>query len=447
MEFINKLPNAGNCLVVSNACGAGHIQATESIEKAITVRNKAHKKALNVFTIDFLKASVGNWIGQKSIDSWNGKQKREDVAAINKYLNYQWAEEWFLGIIVFFAFLFQLSKYNVDTVITAQPLGIKAIIRAVRVRNWFNRCFYPSRKQIQVTMVMTDLPTEKTRNFLPPIKRLSANDRKVFKLVTMKPLLAPGQSQEQFWNKFAGLSLKKGEVYYDGAPVRRAFRELDPAKEIPQLSVKYASDEELKLMAATCGEALHRKAADGKIVFDISPDDKVISLMLGGHACVEATKQYVQNLMRCLSKPGVSQQKHYLYVYCGKHGVGEKASLFKQIHDLVQAERLAGRLPNNLHVVPVTYQGDDEIAPMMARSNLTITKSGGLTAMEVHKVVQKKIFLHATLKGATETTPEEELMDKGMPVWEAGNADYLRKMKGAAIVTPQTISGHDLSDL
>lgn len=447
MEFLDSLPEHGNCLILNNFAGAGHVQATESLTKALELRNKTKGVALNVFSIDIHRASFGDTIGNWAIENWNAQQKREDVQALNDYLKYHWVDEWVFGAIRFFAFLYQLSKYDVDTIVTTQPLGTKALIRAVRVRNWFNRCFRPSKTQIKIHMVMTELPTARTDNFFPQVKGLCDADKAVFKLVTMKPLVKYGQSDEAFWQECTGLSLKKGEVIYDIPPVRKAFvdiaaaevdpNEVEPGKDIPQLTVKYdTANDELDLMASATGLPLH--GDKGKVTFDIQPQDKVVTLMLGGQACVGATKQYVRGLIKHLGRKDTDYDQ-YVYVFCGKHKKGDD-TLFKQVHDIVAEARAKGKLSKNMHVVPLSYQGDTEIAPIMARSDMTITKSGGLTAMEINAIVNaKKIFLHTTCK---DPKSQEDMLTRGMPLWEAGNARYLIKRKGARVVTPEIVGRH-----
>jgi hypothetical protein len=40
-------------------------------------------------------------------------------------------------------------------------------------------------------------------------------------------------------------------------------------------------------------------------------------------------------------------------------------------------------IPENLNIVPFTFQSDTELAPLRARSDATLTRSGGLTSMEL----------------------------------------------------------------
>lgn len=436
MGLIQGLPARGNCLILSDECGTGHEEATKSIMASL---EKANRSGLKVIKADVLRTTFGNCIANKAIRDWNDKLKREDVKALNNYLKYQWVDEWVLSIITFFRFLIYLSWNRIDTIISTQPLGTKAIVRAVRVVNWLRRCCCCRGQQIKYSMVLTELPNEKTLNFLPPVKRLNANDRKVFRLIALKPLLGRAKDEEEFWQKNAGLSKKKGEVIHDKPPLRHAFSLITPGQQISSLEVKYGSDPtELKLMGETCGDDLSTRAANGKLAFDIEPDEKVMMLMLGGQASIKATKQYVEHFIKRFKPSSTIHKKHYLFVFCGKHAAGQN-SLLQQVHDIVAKARRNNQLSDQLCIVPLSFQDGEQIAPLMARSDLTITKSGGLTAMEVNAVVQRKIFLHASYDAITNPS-ESELIAKGMPMWEGGNADYLCKMRGATVINPQTFS-------
>jgi len=81
------------------------------------------------------------------------------------------------------------------------------------------------------------------------------------------------------------------------------------------------------------------------------------------------------------------------------------------------------------------FQSGEVIAPLYYRSDATFTRSGGLTAMELMSVAQGQIWIHSELKNACKS---ETSLAKGMPIWERGNVHYLKEMKGAKLITPET---------
>jgi hypothetical protein len=112
-------------------------------------------------------------------------------------------------------------------------------------------------------------------------------------------------------------------------------------------------------------------------------------------------------------------------------------SLFQKVADLVER---AKNYPSNLSIIPFSFQLDDVIAPLFYRSNLTCTRSGGQTAMELMVVCSGEIWIHSETKKnplKKEDPTSEELL-KGIPGWEAANALYLKSIKNAKIATPET---------
>lgn len=156
--------------------------------------------------------------------------------------------------------------------------------------------------------------------------------------------------------------------------------------------------------------------------------------MLGGQACIEPTKDYVRELLKQYQQQQTSE-KVYLFVFCGG-----QANLFQQIHDIAIQENAH---LSQLKIIPLAYQTDEEVAPILARSNISITKSGGLTSMELQSVAHGRVLIHASEKYIEpgRKVTEEELLEKGMPIWEAGNARYLQASKKAQIVTPAIFAG------
>lgn len=431
MDFIQSLPEKGNLLLISNGCGSGHIQAASSLITQLTV----DRPALHPTTIDVYKHSFGNWIGQHVIDTWSRQQKEGDIKALNHYLNYQWVERWILSIITFFAFLVALLKYDVDAVVDVQPFALGALLSAVHVVNFVRKIFGQSHRQpIKVSMLLTELPNPDAVNFFSNIKALSSSDRDLFRLVTTKPLLKEGETEEEFWKTHCHLSLAKGQVVYDDLPLRPAFSKQKTLPRPDALSVLFSSNEEKEKMMKVFGEEKIQEE-EGKLIFPLEETDRVFSILLGGQACIPSAKAYLLKKLEMIRNETSSNAKELLFVLCGKYE-GEE-SLFSQICHLVEEERKKGTFPERARVIPLSFQTDQEIAPLLARSDQAIIKSGGLTAMEAYEVPPQEILIHAM--SSQEELSEDELIRVGMPIWEGGNARYLQNTRGARVVTPKTI--------
>lgn len=162
--------------------------------------------------------------------------------------------------------------------------------------------------------------------------------------------------------------------------------------------------------------------------------------MLGSQPTQQATLSYVQSFIDAFKERKESNQTHYFFVFCSQKKF-EKTPLQDRIRDLILAQT---NYPKNLIIIPMSSQGDDVIAPLYFRSDATLTKSGGITAMELLSVAKGKIWIHHEetslniLQKMLLSQKSSSSSYKGMPRWEYGNAIYLEELKGATIVTPET---------
>ena len=464
MTDISNLNNSRNVLVISSSGGAGHKEAAKAIigeAKKNTGGIQPLSLSPNIVDVDMLRDIVPGKVGMvevgiKASKAWDDAQKNGDVAAQEKLFEQRWLAEFIFAVPIFFKVIYLLIKNEIDTVVDTQVLGTKTIIRAVRVVNLYNSIFNNGRQKIRVTKVMTDMPTIKSAHFFGTIKSLSEADRDVFQLHTTRPLLRDGESEDEFWEIHCGFSpeIAKEHIKYTEFPLRPAFNKFKDKglSELPtKLQVKVnkdGGDEEVAFIRDCIGccdlevQALDSpdpKQPDGKkhaIEFDISPNDKVFTIMLGSQAAAESTLKYVRNAINVVKQAGNAETKHHVFVFCNRHEMG-KDSLFKKVRDLVMETE---DFPENLNVIPLAFQDDDEIAPLYFRSNATITRSGGLTAMEIHEVVMGQIFIHSEAKMDNSGNMTEDDLLKGIPLWEGGNAEYLQKMKGAKIITPDMLA-------
>ena len=129
----------------------------------------------------------------------------------------------------------------------------------------------------------------------------------------------------------------------------------------------------------------------------------------------------------------IGESPAYLFVFCANHESGQK-SLLRKVSEAVHQ---SCSYPKNLTVVPMSFQSDDVIAPLFFRSDMTCTRSGGQTAMELLSVSKGEIWVHSEAVVKNRPLTEEELL-AGIPGWESANAAYLQHVRGAKIVTTDT---------
>jgi len=282
--------------------------------------------------------------------------------------------------------------------------------------------------------IVVDLPTKKATHFFRPIKALSKRDKHHLHLKTIAPLLEEGQTVEEFWQKNCGLSDR--DIYYEDVNVRQSFRRLQGkkrSKESVSLHLQCKSAEELLWMRKTYERGgIQAEVFENSVRFSIAPEDRVITILLGSQPSSDATFNYVKNLLAFNQFNAAA----HLFVFCSEFAARE-SNLFYRIAQLVEETT---EYPKNVSVIPFSFQNDDVIASLFHRSDITCSRSGGGTAMELIAVSTGEIWIHSETKYKGRELSLKELLN-GIPGWESESALYLQKMKGAKIVTPETMKG------
>ncbi|OGN64682.1 MAG: hypothetical protein A3E80_00305 [Chlamydiae bacterium RIFCSPHIGHO2_12_FULL_49_9] len=415
-------------LIITSSGGGGLIQAAVAKEQ----EEKARDPNIEIIKRDVMKDWMHKRFGQYCVNRWNNAQLRGDVAAQRFCAWAQNYAEYLFWPNFFFCTLYTLFKYDVGRVIDTQPIGTSAILLAIRIYNQRRN------KEVRLEKVLVDLPTKLATHFFTPIKKLSRKNRSFLKLITVAPLLEEGQTSEEFWQ--TNCSLKEEEIAYEDVYVRQSFRKyqnLPRVEETMALKIRYKNEEELGLIKnAIARTALKPTFRPDEVEFLIPPKDKVITILLGSQPANEATLNYVKKFLQ-IAKESEIKTKTHLFVFCADHLKEQKSSLFMKVSDYVAKLK---EYPKHFSVIPFSFQNDDVVAPLFFRSDLTCTRSGGQTAMELMCVSRGEIWIHseAKKKEGEELTLEELL--SGIPGWEAANASYLQKIRGAKISTPETFA-------
>ena len=194
-----------------------------------------------------------------------------------------------------------------------------------------------------------------------------------------------------------------------------------------KISVRYKNAEEIRLMRKSYEKGgIRAKVKPGEVDFTIDPSDKMITVLLGSQPASEATFRYAKKFA-ALAKE-FPKTKTHIFVFCADHKEGEE-TLFRKCAEI--ASRMKN-YPKNLSIIPFSFQDEQVIAPLFYRSNINCTRSGGQTAMELMCVSTGEMWIHSEAKKG------QELLH-GIPGWEAASAVYLQKLRGAKVVTPDTI--------
>lgn len=411
-------------LLITTSAGGGHIQAA----KAEAMNALAKDPQIQIIQKDLFIDLLSKRLGKLFVAMWNYSQKKGKVKLLMFLQQKVPIADFLFGAVIFPRVFFILLREGIDRIVDTQPVGTSAIIKAIKCARKLTG------KPLILEKIVTELPTDNVVHFFRPIKRLSPYDRSFVKLISTTPLLESSQSAEHFWKKNCGLS--ETEVCYESFPLRPSFKRylnvIKRGNERMGIQIDVQSSEEKFLIADTMKRgSIHSEIYRDKISMTIEPTDKVSTILLGSQPTQEATLKYVKNYIDLL-KNSQLDERHLLFVFCNLH-TEHKNTLLRKVHTLIHK---TPNYPVNLNVIPMCFQNDQVIASLYYRSDATFTRSGGLTAMELMSVAQGQIWIHSETHGSQ----NEEDLKKGMPIWEQGNALYLRQKKGALFITPDTFS-------
>ena len=422
-------PKPRKLLIITSSGGGGLIQAANAKEQEA----RAKDPNIEVVRKDVLKDWMGNVFGKFCSEMWNGAQMKGDITALRFVIWAQFIFDYICWPYFFVRALLTLFKEEADQVIDTQPLGTSAILKALRIYN------AKRNKQVRLQKVLVDLPTKAATHFFRPIKNLTKKDRPFLQLTTIAPLLDEGQTREQFWQTNCRLSEK--EIHYEDVYVRQSFRKFQnkqrDAKEFP-VFIRFKSEEELNLMRMTFEKGRFQGIVkNDEVHFSVAPTDRLITILLGSQPASESTFNYVKKFLKLGLEGKSPNNRCRLFVFSSEHKPHSQ-SLFRKIAEYVRG---LDKYPQNFSIIPFSFQSDDVIAPLFFRSDLTCTRSGGQTAMELMCVSSGDMWIHSETKkdpNQKEDLCLKQLLD-GIPGWEAANALYMKKIRNARIVTPETI--------
>ena len=404
-------------LIVTCSGGGGLLQAATAKEQEILMADP------HAFIVrkDLLKDWVGKIFGNFCVYLWNSAQKKGDVRKQQALLSGQGLADYVFFPFVFLRALKVLFQKKIDRVIDTQPIATLAILKAIRLYNW------KTGKKILLEKIVVDLPTKKATHFFRPIRKMSDQDRKFVRLFTIYPLLEEGQTREEFWKENCNLS--ESEISYEDPYIRQAFRAYRgkprPQKRV-ELLILYKTEEEQKAIERVYRKGpIQAKIFPGKLTFAVEPQDVVLTILLGSQPAAEATLAYVKRFVEFASSV---DKRVYLFLFSSEKTL---AKISAYIENLKQ-------YPKNFSIIPFSFQPAETLAPLFHRSNLTLTRSGGQTAMELMSVSTGEMWIHSEAKVSPKEATLSALL-KGIPQWESESALYLQKLKGAKIVTPETI--------
>jgi len=185
--------------------------------------------------------------------------------------------------------------------------------------------------------------------------------------------------------------------------------------------------------------------------FAVAAVDVVVLVMLGSQPTIKAIHTYL-NQSATLQQPPVGAMR-WVFIACGPHAKTDFRDLYVSIAaKAAQLNKEQEAQGLRLRFVPFTGQ---PAQPIEARAEVTITRSGGMTAGELLALDargdNKQVLIHIEEVNGVPAKPpccdlaaeqawEDKALGLGMVTWEAGNARYLMNKLGAKLITPETFA-------
>lgn len=380
-------------------------------------------------------------IGKFFTDIWDHAQLSGNVSRQIFLLNFQ---KTFERIFYFPTYLHVKNILIADPrgipnkIILTSPLFLSPICSAVISAN--NLKSNPDKKINSIELYMVEAPSDEAIYYYKALKDLSQEKRSLIRLFTLPPNdgdIATLGNDEVYWNDKAGLSKQAGQIIYH-PPLRPLFRQSENLPAPGQdaiLSLKAALNEENDFLK---GAADSIDEQSRTYIFNISKEDKVTLLMLGSIPSEEALFNYVRTIGKTISSDATN--KSYLFISCG----APKLGIYQKMVAFIARENFSSTL------IPFTAQPVEKI---FARADFTITRSGGMTTQEILSLKtnpkrndSKMVLIHSGAISSHAFPSEEDLIKRGIPLWEAGNARYLKeKINEIHIVNPTSINSYILN--
>lgn len=406
MSGIQQNPSDPSGVFFWARSGGGHRTAKEGVKQQKIKETQAQGKTFRVQqdvditgekVLSSIKLPFIGGLGELGVKSWDEAQKKGDLKFLERYASWGWIGEIIFYPLVYFRVKWMLQDLNVEPnfVVSTQAFCLNAIMRAMQTvnkeKNW----------NMHMHVYLTDMPSKKAIHFFPSIRKVTADSelRNLLTLHAPPPLRKPGQTEDddkKFWEKYCG---KINVITNEQFPIREAFLETGILKarlEKPVLDVRIKLNEasEGDLISSGLSPACVHTATSKDITLKIRDKDKLGFLMLGS----QPTTQSVLNWLHTFVQSGRAHNstdgdvQRFLFLYCGvAHTNDARNPLLDAVQEQIKKYKQANKLPPNFNIIPFSNQDADEIALLMARSDVSITRSGGATSMELVQLHQSDL--------------------------------------------------------
>jgi len=325
--------------------------------------------------------------GYENAAIWNVLQKQDRTEELRKLIALQERSdrehhdrvyEYFYTKLIHAA----VQDHPFTEVISTQAMSLSALCDAVRDYNAYlveNNSAAPA---IMIHQYMTDLATEEAVHFFQPLSRLTPDQQKY---ITLYGVDCDDAIMQYFF------PLPQGHHF-------RAVMAVDP-KDNPMVRAGFKHQDCDNSGKFSENVILKFNNEPDQIVL---PDEHIATIMLGGQGGDEAYRYIAELLDAGCEK---------VFVFGGK----TNPTVSHYIQQWIADEPLYAK-----RIIPLGYQGDRSIAALMSRSDVVITRGGGVSIMEqmaMNHSSQQVILIH-------HADSYDRMLTSGVS-WEDANAAAL----------------------
>lgn len=395
-------------LIITTVCGGGHLQAAHAFKNAIRSENPETE----VLQIDIFNDWLGKVIGGFLTQRWNAPLRKGHnfLSLCYSYFGIPFADPLFF-LPLFVQALVTFNRYPITRIIDTQPVGTCAVTLALLISNKLKK------QSLKIEKILTEIPTKKAVHFFHPLKLLPQPLRNLIDLFVVEPL----PDEKGFWPKYTGL--KETQIKKIAPPLRSAFFLPDDKVE-KEIYISFSSHEEKTLILSIARiKELVTLEDDLSVTLKLPKNAHVTTIMLGSQPKTKTIYSYLEKFYSLAAKQYLN--KNYLIFVLGNQSIQGWEELKNHWDDKVPLK--------NFHPILLSMQTEKTVATLLKSSNRTITRSGGLTSMELLKTNQRHALIHS------DVVRKMNPVLKKMPPWEIGNALVLMEKIGAKITHPDHI--------
>ncbi|CAK9076294.1 Putative lipase C4A8.10 [Durusdinium trenchii] len=308
-------------------------------------------------------------LGDFMTAQWNSKQQAGNIKGLKELVSYQPVADMAFGSQCrnYMKSLIKESTFGYQQpptrLISTQPLFLQSLLDAAEDVS------------AGIDLYMTDLPTPEAVHFFGPLTKLRQLSSTFTRRLYLHTL-APSRGGVKELEKLSGVPQQqiKMEKFM---PVSFGFTRKD---ELP--SPETATAIRLKAQLPVEEEFLK-----GKNPVMLEAEDQLVLVMLGSQPTADAVRTYAEESLKL---PERNVGRRFIFLACGR----PSSSTYKKLYeDLVALAR--ARSTSKTQLLPFTGQSAQQI---LGRADVTVTRSGGLTAGELlalhRRGDRKQVLLH-----------------------------------------------------